>query len=183
MLFGSNAVAKHEAVVASPSTAMLPRRLHPPSASGSLLSRPTSISLYSGRRRRPINAVRRLPSSTLTNTLPSASSPLFAFPHLDSHFVRFADIDSHPDTESEKHLGINRNLDHDSPNHKPNLNRYDPNQSHSVGEQSHKQHSSDLDPFTPPPPKDKGKKKKGSEITDREWEIRTGELFIIIHVH
>jgi hypothetical protein len=165
-----------------PSTAMLPRWLHPPSGSGSLLSRPTSTSLYPGRPCRPINVVRRLPSSTLTNTLPPASSPLFPFPHLDSHFVGSTDIDSRPDAELEKNLGINRNLDHDdSPqhhNHKPNLDRYDPSQSHNAGEQSHKQRSSDLGPFTPPPPKDKGKK-KSSEITDREWELRTGELFII----
>lgn len=164
------------------STAMLPRWLHPPSASGSLVSRPTSTSLYSGRCRRPINFVHRLPSSTSTNTLSPASSPLFAFPHLEFHFVGSTDIDSLPAAELQKHLGINRNLDHDdSPQHHehhPNLDRYDPSQSHSAGGQSHKQHSSDLGSFTPPPPKDKGKK-KSSEITDQEWEIRTGELFII----
>ncbi|KIM72986.1 hypothetical protein PILCRDRAFT_735030 [Piloderma croceum F 1598] len=163
---------------------MLPRWLHPPSGSGSLVSRPTLTSLYPGRRRRPINVVRRLPSSTLTNALPPASSPSFAFPHLsDSHFVRSTDIDSRPDAELQKHLGINRNLDHDdSPQHhkhNPNLDRYDPNQSHSTGEKSHKQHSSDLGSFTPPPQKDKGKK-KSSEITDREWEIRTGRAIYII---
>ena len=162
---------------------MLPRRLHSPSRPSSLLTRSTLTSLSSGRRHRPIDIIRGSASRTLTTPAPH---PLSAFPHLESHFptLRSTDIGS-LDVGLGKDLGINPNLDHD-PNlpqhHNSNLDSHGASPSYNPSEQSHKQHSSDLGSYpTPPSPKDKGKK-KSSEITDREWEIRTGEFFIV-HVY
>lgn len=92
----------------------------------------------------PLHTVTRLPPLNLRSTLPSYAT-------LSSSTQSHTEPDSPPnaafDFSPEKHLGVNRNLDHDQPEY-PDPNPNDPNDH------------------------DKGKKKV--DISDREWELRTG---------
>jgi hypothetical protein len=153
---------------------MLSRRLHLPASI--LISRPTSTWLYYHKRNHSLAYVASISASTLP------PSPLSTFPFYTPHphILSSADPDPHPDVELEKCLGTNRNLDHDPSSlqrHNRSLN-HGSSSPHDTSEKILKRFSSEPDPPSPPPPlKDKGKKK--ADITDREWEIRTGELTIL----
>ena len=166
-------------------TTMLPRWLHPPSGSSSFLPRsPALVSLSPGRQRRHINVSHASASSESTPTTTSTPTPrpLAAFPIPNTHpqILQSVDFVSHPDVELEKHLGVNRNLDHDpnSPqlhNRNSDIDSHDPSSSHISSKKTLKHQSSDPGP---PPPRRKDKGKKKAEIADREWEIRTGKLLV-----
>jgi hypothetical protein len=152
---------------------MLLKRFPPPSGAGLFVSRSTAISPSHARR------CRRVDFPTFMST--STSTPTAAFPIRNSHpsILQSADLDSHPDIELEKHLGINRKVDRDPSSsqrhhHNSNFDSHDPNGSHNPSGGNRKHLSNDPGP-SQPPRKSTGKKKM--EITDREWDIRTGELF------
>lgn len=157
-LFGSEAAAKH--TTQHPPTSMLPKRLHPSSSD--------ALSGLTRRSWRQIT-IRRSTYSTSYIATPSST-------HFNSHFPVLHSTDLGPnldaDAEIQTHLGINRQLDH-------NRNLYN-SASSGLLEQSNKSRHQILGGTDPPPPggKSKGKKKK-VEITDQEWEIRTGEYFCI----
>lgn len=150
-------------------TAMLLRRLCSSPNTGAFLPK-SSTSFLPGRRRH-IDVIH---SASLTTT--PTSNP---FPICNSHplVIQSVTSNSHQDVELEKHLGTNRNVDHDpnSPRHhkhNPSPTSHDPTNSH----QKNRTHRlDDSGPHSSPqPPKNQGKK---AEITDREWEIRTGGSF------
>ena len=147
---------------------MLSRRLHLPTSI--LIPRPTSTWLYYHKRNHNLAYT----TSISASTLPPSTLSTFPFYTPHPHILSSADFDSCPDVELEKHLGSNRNLDHDP----SSLQRHASSSSHGTPEKNLKRFSSEPEPSSPPPTlKDKGKKK--AEITDREWEIRTGELTIL----
>jgi hypothetical protein len=132
---------------------MLPKRFHasPTNALSNLIP-------YS-QRQLPIRR-----STYSTSCIASTSSI-----HFNSHFpvLHSTDLGPNldPDAEIQKHLGINRKLDHNRNSHN--------SASSDILEQPDKSRHQPLDETDPPPPS--GKSKKKVEITDQEWEIRTGE--------
>jgi len=162
-------------------TTMLLKRFPPPSGAGLFVSRSTAISPSHARRCRRVD----FPTFMSTSTFTPTAQPPSAFPIRNSHpsILQSADLDSHPDIELEKHLGINRKVDRDPSSsqhhhHNSSFDSHDPNSSHNPSGGSRKYLSTDPGP-SQPPRKSTGKKKM--EITDREWDIRTGESFFGIH--
>lgn len=137
---------------------MLPKQLHLSPVNG--VSSLIPLSRYSQRK---LNIHRSTYSSCVATPLPT---------HFNSHFPELHSTNSGPnpdaDAESQKHLGINPNLDRTLNSHH--------SASSGISERSDRsgQHRT-LGGTEPPPLNDNNKGQKKVEITDKEWEIRTGE--------
>lgn len=117
-------------------------------ASSAFFRLPFTLSSMFLTRARPTIAVRRWATTAKCETL----LPIACYSHSRTnpkcHYssLQSKNIETPPkDDDMEKHLGVNHKVDGDFETHHPDAH--------------------------PPPPNDKGKE----EISDREWEIRTGE--------